>query len=141
MKLYLDTSVFVAAFCDEAMTARVVGFLHDRADDLLLTSPWTSTEFASAIAFKIRTRQLEPEHRTRLTARFTQFLSTQVKMVTIADNDYQVAARFCDDWASGLRSGDALHLAVASVSAEAIVTLDKGFHRAAQHFGIAAIIP
>jgi predicted nucleic acid-binding protein len=141
LRLYLDTSVFVSALCDEAMTAQVLGFLHDHASDQFLTSAWSFTEFASAIALKIRTGQLKAEHRSRLTTRLTQLVSAQVDLIGIVDEDYHRAARFCDDWASGLPSGDSLHLAVAFSSADAIVTLDKGLHRAAQHFGITATIP
>ena len=141
MRPYLNTSVFVSALCDEAMTTQVLGFLHDHAKDRLLTSLWTFAEFSSAIALKIRTGQLSAEHRSRLTTRFTHLVSAQVDLIRIGDEDYQTAARFCDDWASGLRSGDSLHLAVAARSADTIVTLDKGLHRAAQHFGIPATIP
>ena len=46
-RLYLDTSLLVAALVHEAGTATAVSFLQAHAKQPLLISPWVATELAS----------------------------------------------------------------------------------------------
>jgi predicted nucleic acid-binding protein len=51
--------------------------------------------------------------------------------------DFDLARRFLRNYETGLRSGDALHLAIASNhGAEAIYSLDRGLLRAGRHLGL-----
>jgi len=50
MTCYLDTSLLVPLFIREPGTARAQAFLTANAAQVLLISPWTITEFSSALA-------------------------------------------------------------------------------------------
>jgi len=141
LNLYLDTSIFVAALCDEASTERVLRWMHGQSDSQFITSRWTFTEFSSAVSIKVRTGQLTASHQPMLITRFNSLIFNQVSLVAVVDGDFPTAARFCENWQSGLRGGDALHLAIAATCADTLATLDNGLYRAARHFGIAALIP
>lgn len=51
---YLDTSLLVPLFIREPGTARAQTFLTANASQVLVISPWTITEFSSALALKQR---------------------------------------------------------------------------------------
>lgn len=52
-RLYLDTSLLVAALVHEAGTAAAVGFLQAHRQQPLLISAWVSMELASALALLV----------------------------------------------------------------------------------------
>ena len=57
MTCYLDTSLLVPLFIREPGTARAQAFLTANASQVLVISPWTVTEFSSAL-------QQQPCHRS-----------------------------------------------------------------------------
>jgi len=52
--------------------------------------------------------------------------------------DYRIAARLADQYTTGLRAGDALHLAVASSNGATLVSLDRSLVLAAEALAISA---
>jgi predicted nucleic acid-binding protein len=58
MACYLDTSLLVPLLIREPGTPRVQAFLSAGAAKALLISPWTITEFSSALALKERVRSI-----------------------------------------------------------------------------------
>lgn len=63
-------------------------------------------------------------------------------MVTPSQEDYVLAADTLQDLKSGLRSGDALHLAVAAnQKATRLLTLDKIFVKATRGIGFLVELP
>ena len=63
MTLYLDTSVLVAALTHEAETTRMQQWLRDQAVATLAVSEWVVAEFSSALALKMRSRQITATNR------------------------------------------------------------------------------
>jgi uncharacterized protein len=61
--LYLDTSVIVSALTKEADTALSQFWLAKQETSELTISDWTTTEFASALSIKLRTRALGVDDR------------------------------------------------------------------------------
>lgn len=54
--------------------------------------------------------------------------------------DFRTAARFADQYATGLRAGDALHLAVAADHGVRIGALDRTLVSAAEALGVSAAL-
>ena len=141
MSFYLDTSFVVSALSKETRSLDALEWLNRHQTAELCTSGWIITEFASAIALKIRTGQFDQADLDVLRAQWDSYRSTNLRCVIIEDADYDVASSLIYLSSAGLRSGDALHLAICQRIGAAIITFDSGFKRAADQFGIPATIP
>ena len=69
-RLYLDTSLLVAALVHEAGTATALRFLQAHAKQPLLISPWVATELASALALQVRRSAITPQESQEAWERF-----------------------------------------------------------------------
>lgn len=140
MSLYLDTSVIVAALTNESASARVAAWLGRGGEAQLSISLWVTVEFASALALKRRTGQLNSGNRAAALAQFTRMAAENLTFLPISDLDFQAAARFLDKSTRGLRAGDALHLAVASRHSETLCTLDHRLVEAGTELGTRTLL-
>jgi hypothetical protein len=75
----------------------------------LLISPWTITEFSSALALKERVSSISRQERRAALTMFEKFRSLRLALVPLEAADFEAAARLCDAGAAPLRAGDALH--------------------------------
>lgn len=141
MSFYLDTSFVVSAFSKETRSLEALAWLDSHIGLDLYTSGWVSTEFASAISLKIRTGQFNSADLNYLQNEWTAFRSSNLRNVAIDNSDYELAAQMVFASNTGLRSGDALHLAICQRIGARIVTFDNGLERAANQFDIPATIP
>jgi len=135
---YLDTSVVVAAVTNERSTKAAQRALNT-AEDLAI-SDWTITEVASALSIKQRTATLSAADRVTAAATFEVLVATALVVLPVARADFSAAVTLLADPATGLRAGDALHLAVARSVGSTIYTLDKPFAAAARKLGAAVTL-
>ena len=135
--LYFDTSFLLPYYVPEATSAAVDQFFARHDPDQYAISHWTVTEFHSALSFKIRSGQLPALHHDEILERFAtaRAESFEVWLPTAADHEF--ASQLLTDWKSGLRSGDALHLAIARGRGACLVSLDKILLKAARSLKIA----
>jgi predicted nucleic acid-binding protein len=136
MAYYLDTSVLVPLYAQEARTSDAQNWIESLGLTLLAVSPWGITEFSSALSIKTRRGELTPAELAAAADGFRNFVANRLRMLPIAARDYYCAAELCDRWQVGLRAGDALHLAVAERYGLIVCTLDKGMWTAAQALGL-----
>ena len=125
MILYLDTSVLVAALTHEAETARMQRWLDDQDPEFLAISDWVTAEFSSALSIKLRSGQIETQHRADALAMFTTMSVETFSRLPISGAQFRTAARFADQHAPGLRAGDALHLAICADHGATLCTLNR----------------
>jgi len=122
--LYVDTSILVALCTHEAKTADVVKWYAACTDDLA-SAAWCVTEFASAIGLKQRTGQLTEIQAQVAWLEFERMCANDLQLLPVEAMTFHRAAMLTMDASSGLRAGDALHLACAILNkAHGLVTLD-----------------
>lgn len=137
---YVDTSLLVAALLNEKGTAAAQRWLSEQPAGDLAISDWVATEFSAALSMKLRIGELEPSHRGEVLAFFTRMADASCRMLPVSRRDFQTAARFADQHLTGLRAGDALHLAIAANHGASLHTLDKQLAKAGQALGVDAIL-
>jgi hypothetical protein len=134
--LYVDTSVIVSALTNEVDTALSQTWLARQETSELTISDWTMTEFASALAIKLRTGALGVDHRAAALSAFTRLCVDSFRTLPVARQDFRTAVRFADQSELNLRAGDALHLAICANHGASLCTLDRRLAQAAPRVGV-----
>lgn len=140
MTHYLDTSLLIALYAAERGHERLAEWLFSRFDEQLVISLWTQTEFSSALSLKLRTRQIDPPTRDRALNKFRSETDQTYIVYPVLNEDFDTAARWCERHETGLRAGDALHLAIARRNNATLCTLDRKLYDAGQTLGIQTLL-
>lgn len=129
---YFDTSFLVPLVIPESITDRVEAFFQKLpGDEPLLFSQWGRVEFASVAARLVRMREMSANDASACIAEFSRLLDRSFLVHSPSLHDFQQAHAFVQHFETGLRAGDALHLAIAAnQGADAICTLDTGLAEA-----------
>jgi predicted nucleic acid-binding protein len=137
---YLDTSVIAALLLRDPESDRVEKMLRTPlAGETLLLSWWTGVEVFSAIARRLRMRQIGAQGAARARLAYEQQFVANHAVIGIAAADFDRARQLLSVDGTALRGGDALHLAIAvNHHVTSFRTLDKVLRRAAQQTGLHA---
>lgn len=138
--LYFDTSFLAPLYVPEPSSeyVRDVTFKLAKDNDIAI-SEWTCVEFSSMIARRVRMNLLAEDDAKRLLDAFELISHAQYLLLTPTQGDYRLANRFLRNFSSGLRAGDALHLAIAkNHGAHHVYSLDQGLVKAAIALGLPA---
>lgn len=138
--LYVDTSVLIAALTREQRTAEIQDWLAAQPAGQLVVSDWVLTEFSAALSVKLRMGQLAPADRAEVLAVFAELVERSFDVLPVSRLEFRMAARFADQYQTGLRAGDALHLAVAGNHGARIRALDRRLVTAAEALGVSAAL-
>lgn len=141
--IYLDTSLVVALCAPERDSDKVEAALAAITAPLC-TSEWTRVEFTSAVGIKFRNRELTETLARRALADYYEAFEPGLTVIIPAHQDYIRAADYLQDFKSGLRGGDALHMAIAVNSVSKItrlLTLDKSFVKSARGMPVSVELP
>jgi predicted nucleic acid-binding protein len=125
---------------NEAETGRVQAWLAEQAADGIAISDWVTTEFSSALSIKLRSGQIEPVHRADALAMFTRLSADSFAVLPVSGLQFRTAARFADQYALGLRAGDALHLAICADHGATLCTLDRRLSEAGPELGVKTML-
>lgn len=137
--VYLDTSVVVPMFVREPASEAVLAWL-ESAGEALISSDWMHTEFASALALKVRSGAIELNEAREAVRELDRLCEAGLPLSAVSRNAFREAARVAGNPGKGVRAGDALHLAVArELGAQAVATADLALARGAEANGLRAI--
>lgn len=133
---YADTSVVMAALTVEAFSGRAQSWLEQRSRSGVAISPWVAAEFESALGLKQRTGHLDDAARAKASLAFEKVVAESVFVAGIVTGDFAEARRFLRRAELGLRTPDALHLAIASRLGMTLGTLDRRLAAAGEALGV-----
>jgi predicted nucleic acid-binding protein len=137
--LYLDTSFVAPLVLNEDVSPQVEAFLEKQAAGSLAISQWTRVEFCSLMAQEVRMKHLNPRTAEAVIAEFEALVQESCQAWLPGAADYDLARSLLARFDTGLRAGDALHLAIArNQGAETILTLDEGLLKVAKLLKIPA---
>jgi len=126
--VYLDTSFVAALVIAENSSDAVEAFVLKVKPGELTTSMWTQVELWSMVSRKVRMGDLSDSQADAVRREFDRVLGESFEMLAPTAADFAAAAKYLEIPKTGLRAGDALHLAIAANRrAKRILTLDQGF--------------
>lgn len=133
--IYLDTSVVVAYYCPEPLSAR--------AERLVLLEPspaisnLTRVEFLSALARKKQDRELSGTDAGRASAEFEKHIRDGLySLLPLEHRHFERVQGWLRGLEAAMRTLDALHLAIAAESQIPVATADRVMARNARRLGI-----
>ena len=133
---YIDTSVWCAFCFNELEVPAARHWLSNAELDEVATAVWTLTEFASAASQKLRVKNRNKAFVAQAIKSFDNVVSMTHQFDVMAD-DFLYAAELCGTSCTGLRAGDALHLAVAlRRDCKFLASLDKVMNESAVQLGL-----
>jgi predicted nucleic acid-binding protein len=125
--LYFDTSFLAPLVLPESTSDKIAAFVRRLPVEEFTVSHWTRVEFSSLIARDVRMSVLDAAAGARADARFEAMVDASFAVLLPNADDFGLAKRYLGKFNTGLRAGDALHLAIAgNRQAEAFYSLDKG---------------
>lgn len=136
---FLDTSVLVSSMTRETTSLPVRSWLADNVGEPFMISEWTRTEFASALALKVRMGTIDSHLRTAASDLFEIMCEESLTVSGVTAGDFRLAARFVGREATGLRAADSLHVAVAMRHGATLCTTDLGLIKACRLLDAPAI--
>ncbi len=136
MSAYLDASVLVALFTDDAMTPRATALV-SLAPAPLIVSDFAALEFASAISRIMRVRALSKNAAQQALADLDAWISRSALAVEIGPGDIDLASSFIRRLDLNLRGPDAMHVALAQRLRATLFTVDAKLKTCAKKLGLA----
>jgi predicted nucleic acid-binding protein len=132
---YIDTSVLVAYYWPEALS-RAAQFEIRKANTPAI-SPLTELEFISALALKIRTREVNEKSARLILSTFRQHRADNVyQVLPIGAREYAIAYEWIGMFRTALRALDALHMAASFANDRTLITADKTLAESARQLGV-----
>ena len=136
---YVDTCLLLLLFLQDEGYPAAERWLACATDQSLWISHWGLLEFAGVVATRLRRGDLIPRRCDQIHAELELFRRERLALLEPRGEDVLKTCQLVQSHpVSGLRSGDALHLALASRHALPLVSADQRLVRAAQRMGIAA---
>jgi predicted nucleic acid-binding protein len=137
---YFDTSFIVPLFINEPTSEEVAAKLQAIPPTEIALSLWTKTEFSSVLARKVRMQESTEEFAFETINKFEQMMANSCQVIIPEAADFDLSAQYVQNFQTGLRAGDALHLAIAkNHGAILIYTLDVKLAKAASLLNIPCI--
>lgn len=128
-----DTSFLAPLILEESTSEKIEAFFARLPAGELYVSHWTRVEFSSLIAREVRIGGLAEPDALLAIAQFDELMTESFQVLVPSVADYERAKECIQHFATKLRAGDALHLAISSNhGAKILYTLDEGLLVAAK---------
>jgi predicted nucleic acid-binding protein len=134
--IYLDASILVPLFINDAFTSRAKAFLHSDAW-LLIVTDLAAAEFASAIARRVRMGDVKEADARLVFSHFDTWTGQAARRVETSTADISAAEGFLRRLDLSLRAPDAIHIATAQRLGATIATFDDKMAECARALGTA----
>ena len=136
---YVDTSLLAAYYTPETLSGKAEEFLIGQ--DRPFISSLTEVEFFSALSRKVREGKLHQGDAGKVAAKFLSHSEGGFFVnLPVTINHYRLARDWLGLFSTGLRTLDALHLAVASSQGLIVATADLGLSKSAQALGLEVLL-
>jgi predicted nucleic acid-binding protein len=134
---YFDTSFLAPLVRQEKTSPRIERFMAGLPTGELAISRWTEVEFASLLARDVRMGAIAADKARMADALLEDVILQSFVVLLPSGDDYERARHYLRNYETGLRAGDALHLAIAgNHRAKAIYSLDKTMVKAGKILGL-----
>jgi len=140
VSLYLDASILVALFVIDPSSARAEAFASANPD-VFAISDFGAAEFASAVARRVRTRDLTPNEARLAFSNFDSWADRSADRQETTTPDIAAADRILRRLDVNLRTPDALHIVIAQRINATLVTFDRQMAAGARALGMAIATP
>lgn len=135
--VYLDSCLVLSLFLGDSGYCAAEQWLLAQADQPLWVSHWVLLEFSSVVALCLRRGELTAERGLAIHAEFECFRQERLSLLEPRGADYLQARQWLQEFnGPALRSGDALHLAMAKRQSLTIASADQGLVKAADALGL-----
>ena len=134
MSVYLDASVLVALFTNDALTTRADAFLR-KNPSVLIVSDFAAAEFSSVIARQVRTKDITGEDARLVFANFDTWTGRTTQRAPMGTADIVAAEVLLRRFELALRTPDALNIAMAQRIGAMLATFDSKMAAAARTVG------
>jgi predicted nucleic acid-binding protein len=135
--IYFDTSFVVPLILPESTSRRIEVFMTSRHEEPLAISHWTRVELTSVLAREVRMRKLDAPGARAAESEFDDMITESFHLYSPSHGDFELARKYMQHYETGLRAGDAFHLAIASNNrVNAIYSLDNRVLMAGRQLGL-----
>ena len=134
---YVDTCVLLSLFLNDAGFLAAEQWFVNQGDAPLWVSHWVLVEFAGVVSLCARRGDLSNDRAGAIHAEFECFRRERLQLLEPRGTDFLQARQWLQAVESlPLRSGDALHLAMAKRQNLTIASADQGLAKAAEALGL-----
>ena len=130
----------VSALTLEVHSPQVQDWLGRQGLQRCVVSTWVVAELSSALSIKLRTRQITLNDRAAALTALHQLLDESMTIVPVHDAAFRLATHFADRHELGIRSGEALHLAICAEAGFTLCTLDRRLAQAGPALGVSVAL-
>ena len=136
---YFDTSFLAPLILEEPTSLQVAAYLQALPSGEFMLSGLTRLEFSSLLAREGRMSGLHEEAALAAESMCDDLIRDAFRVLRPGHDDFVLAGNYIQHYATGLRTADALHLAIArNHGADLVLSLDKGMLKAATMMGVRA---
>jgi len=138
VSVYLDTSVIISYFVDDANSTRADALIAGISDEIVL-SDLCAAEFAAGLSRLVRTSELEANVAQATFSHFDIWSAEVALRVTPAPPDWVATERLLRRLEFPLRTPDMLHIVVAARLGAELATFDDRMKRVAITLGLPVV--